>query len=140
MTSTAKKVKLHMHTAFHNTEKKKVLFALSFINGGVAASWKQEKTAAFLKSRKFGAFDTFKYEITTAFSSIDDKGVAKTEFQTLHQGKKQIEEYIMQFTIIAAQTGLTKDMALIKYFINGLNPKLMKYIYTMEKPSTTLKG
>jgi hypothetical protein len=65
MTTTAKEVKLHaptnyygaceltmkflqevemyMHanTEIYNTEEKKVLFALSFMNGGVAGSWKQ---------------------------------------------------------------------------------------------------
>jgi hypothetical protein len=64
MTTTAKEVKLCAPTNFHgacklttkflqevemymctnleiyNTEEKKVLFALSFINGGVAGSWK----------------------------------------------------------------------------------------------------
>jgi hypothetical protein len=38
--------------------------------------------------------------------------------------------------IIAARTGLTKDSALIEYFIDGLHPKLMEHIYTMEKPPT----
>jgi hypothetical protein len=52
----------------------------------------------------------------------------------------RIEEYIAQFTIISARTGLTKDSALIEYFIDGLHPKLMERVYTMEKPPTTLEG
>jgi hypothetical protein len=52
----------------------------------------------------------------------------------------RIEEYITQFTIISACTGLTKDSALIEYFIDGLHPKLMERVYTMEKPPTTLEG
>jgi hypothetical protein len=74
------------------------------------------------------------------FTPIDDKGVAKTELQTLHQGDKRIEEYIAQFTIIAACTGFTKDSVLIEYFIDGLHSKLMKHVYTMEKPPSTLEG
>jgi hypothetical protein len=42
--------------------------------------------------------------------------------------------------IISACTGLTKDSALIEYFINGLHLKLMEHIYTMEKPPSTLEG
>jgi hypothetical protein len=69
MTTTTKEVKLHAPTDFHgareltmkflqevemymranmeiyNTEEKKVLFALLFMNGGVAGSWKQGKTS-----------------------------------------------------------------------------------------------
>jgi hypothetical protein len=52
----------------------------------------------------------------------------------------QIEEYITQFTIISACTGLTEDSALIEYFIDGLYPKLMERVYTMEKLPTTLEG
>jgi hypothetical protein len=52
----------------------------------------------------------------------------------------RIEEYIAQFTIISARTGLTKDSALIEYFIDGLHPKLMECVYTMEKLPTTLEG
>jgi hypothetical protein len=46
----------------------------------------------------------------------------------------------MQFTIIAACTGLTEDSMLIKYFIDRLYPKLMECVYTMEKPPTMLEG
>jgi hypothetical protein len=107
MTTTAKEVKLCAPTDFHgaqelttkflqevemymranaeiyNTEEKKVLFALSFMNGGVAGSWKQGKTAAYLKAGDFGTFDEFKQAVRTAFTPIDDEGVAKTELRTL---------------------------------------------------------
>jgi hypothetical protein len=164
MTTTAKKVKLRTPTNFHgaqelttkflqevkmymranaeiyNTKEKKVLFALSFMNGGVAGSWKQRKTAAYLKAGNFGTFDKFKQAVQTVFTPIDDEGVAKTELRTLRQGDKRIEGYIVQFTIIAAHTGLTKDSALIEYFIDGLHLKLMEHVYTMEKPPSTLEG
>jgi hypothetical protein len=135
-------VKMYMRTnaEIYNTEEKKVLFALSFMNGGVAGSWKQGKTAAYLKAGNFGTFDEFKQAVQTAFTPIDDKGVAKTELHTLQQGDKRIEKYIAQFMIIAAHTGLTEDSVLIEYFINGLHPKLMEHVYTMEKPPTTLEG
>jgi hypothetical protein len=164
MTTTAKEVKLHAPTDFHgarelttkflqevemymctnmeiyNTEEKKVLFVLLFMNGGVAGSWKQGKTAAYLKAGNFGTFDKFKQAVQTAFTPIDDEGVAKTELCTLQQGNKRIEEYIAQFMIIAARTGLTEDSALIEYFIDGLHPKLMERVYTMEKPPSMLEG
>jgi hypothetical protein len=108
MTTTAKKVKLHAPADFHgaceqtmkflqevemymhanveiyNTEEKKVLFTLSFMNGGVAGSWKQGKMAVYLKAGNFGTFNEFKQAIQTAFTPIDDEGVAKTKLQTLH--------------------------------------------------------
>jgi hypothetical protein len=164
MTTTAKEVKLHAPTDFHgarelttkflqevemymrtnaeiyNTEEKKVSFALSFMNRGVAGSWKQEKTAAYLKAGNFGTFNEFKKAVQTVFTPIDDEGVAKTELRTLCQGDKRIEEYIAQFTIIATRTGLTEDSVLIECFIDRPHPKLMEGIYTMEKLPTTLEG
>jgi hypothetical protein len=164
MTTTTKEVKLHTPTNFHgarklitkflqevkmymcanmeiyNTEEKKVLFALLFMNRGVAGSWKQGKAAVSLKAGNFGTFDKFKQAVQTAFTPINNKGVAKIELRTLRQGDKRIREYIAQFTIIAAHTGLTEDSTLIEYFINGLYPKLMEHIYTMEKPPSTLEG
>jgi hypothetical protein len=124
----------------YNTKEKKVLFVLLFMNGGVAGSWKQGKTAVYLKARDFGTPNKPKQAVQTAFTPIDDKRVAKTELQTLRQGDKRIKEYIVQFTIIAARTGLTKDNALIKYFIDRLHPKVMELVYTMEKPPSTLEG
>jgi hypothetical protein len=88
----------------YNTEEKKVLFALSFMNGGVAGSWKQGKTAAYLKARNFETFDEFKQAVQIAFTPIDDEGVAKTELRTLCQGDMRIKEYIAQFTIISETT------------------------------------
>jgi hypothetical protein len=107
MTTTAKEVKLCTPTDFHgahklttkflqevemymranmeiyNTEEKKVLFALSFMNGGVAGSWKQGKIAVYLKARNFGTFDKFKQAVQTVFTPINNEGVAKTELCTL---------------------------------------------------------
>ena len=164
MTTNTKEVKLHTPTDFHgarelttkflqevemymlanaeiyNTEERKVLFALSFMNGGVAGSWKQGKVAAYLKAGSFGTFEAFKTAVKTAFTPINDEGVAKTELRTLRQGEKRIEEYITQFTIIATYTGLTKDGTLIEYFINRLHLKLVEHVYTMEKTPTMLKG
>jgi hypothetical protein len=131
---------MRANAEIYNTEEKKVLFVLSFMNGGVAGSWKQGKTAVYLKAGNFGTFDEFKQAVQTAFTPIDDEGVAKTELRTLRQGDKRIKEYIVQFTIISARTGLTEDSVLIEYFIDGLHPKLMEHIYTMEKPPSTLEG
>jgi hypothetical protein len=152
MTTNTKEVKLHSPTDFHgarelttkflqevemymltnveiyNTEERKILFALSFMNGGVAGSWKQGRVAAYLKAGSFGTFKDFKAAVKTAFTPIDDEGVAKTELRTLQQGEKRIEEYIAQFTIIATCTGLTEDSALIEYFIDRLHSKLMEHV------------
>jgi hypothetical protein len=130
---------MHANAEIYNTEEKKVLFALSFMNGGVVGNWKQGTAAVYLKAGNFSTFNKFKQAIQTTFTPINDEGVAKTELRTLCQGDKRIEEYIMQFMIIAACTGLTEDSVLIEYFIDRLHPKLMEHVYTMEKPPTTLE-
>jgi hypothetical protein len=109
------------------------------LNTGVAASWKLAETNKYFKNG-FPTFENLKKTILMAFSPIDNEGVAKTELHVLKQGEKQIKEYIAEFSVVANRTNITEDTALVEYFINGLHPKLLERVFTMESPPTTLQG
>jgi Retrotransposon gag protein len=81
----------------------------------------------------------FVTEVKEAFSPIDDAGSAQTEMKTLKQGD-DLEDYINQFLILKTRLGLTKDTALIEYFMDSLKPALLDKIFTMENVPTTLDG
>ena len=81
---------------------------------------------------------TFKTLLTAAFSPIDDAGTARTLIKNLKQSAcADLEDYIARFRILKGRTGIDYDTALIEYFMDGLNTKLLE---NMENVPTTLEG
>jgi Ty3 transposon capsid-like protein len=99
---------LLVNEAIYGTDKKKIIFACSFMNGGTASAWALE----WGNREKLGTWQEFVIEVKEAFSPIDDAGSAWTEMKTLKQGDN-LEDYINQFLILKTRSGLTKDTALI---------------------------
>jgi Ty3 transposon capsid-like protein len=126
---------LQVNEAIYDTDKKKIIFALSFMNGGMASAWALERG----NREQFGTWQRFVTEVKEAFSPIDDAGSARTEMKTLKQGDN-LEDYINQFLILKTRSGLTEDTALIEYFMDSLKPALLDKIFTMENVLTTLDG
>ncbi|KAF8239079.1 hypothetical protein L208DRAFT_1222007, partial [Tricholoma matsutake] len=78
---------------------KKIIFMLSFMNGGTAATWVQ----AFVnqhQSKGFGEYADFRQKVLEAFSLIDNTGTAKTEMKNLKQGSGNLKEYVASFCIL----------------------------------------
>jgi Retrotransposon gag protein len=86
-----------------------------------------------------GTWERFVTEVKEAFSPIDDARSARTEMKTLKQGN-DLEDYINQFLILKARSGLTEDTTLIEYFMDGLKPALLDKFFTMENIPGTLNG
>ncbi|KAF8557691.1 hypothetical protein OG21DRAFT_1481937 [Imleria badia] len=84
---------------------------------GTAQGWATTFTTDTIKLKKFGTFDDFK---------------ALETLQSLNQNGDDILGYINQFKVAAHQSGLTDHSVLIHFFSEGLNPGLMKHIYTMD--------
>jgi hypothetical protein len=79
--------------------------------------------------------------LLTAFSPIDDAGTARTAIKNLKQAAcADLEEYIAKFRILKDRTGITEDIAMIEYFMDGLNPKLLEKIFNIENVPVTLDG
>jgi Retrotransposon gag protein len=61
---------------------------------GMAAAWAQNHVD---NNTSLGAWADLKEAIKTAFSPIDDAGVARMELKELRQGQGNLEDYIAQF-------------------------------------------
>jgi Ty3 transposon capsid-like protein len=126
---------LQVNKAIYDTNKKKIIFSLSFMNGGMASVWALEQG----NREWLGTWQGFVTEVKEAFPPIDNAGSAWMEIKTLKQGDN-LEDYINQFFILKTRSGLTKDTALIEYFVDGLKPALLDKIFTMENIPNTLNG
>jgi Retrotransposon gag protein len=133
---------LKVNDQIYDTNKKRIVFALSFMTRGTAAGWK-ESFINDVRARTpvdFGTWNAFKTAVTAAFEPIDDQGAARTQMKNLKQGTSGVQDYISQFHILKGRSGLTDDASLIEYFMDGLHPKLLEKVYGMETVPTTLEN
>jgi hypothetical protein len=80
-------------------------------------------------------------DLTTAFSPVDDAGTARTQMKNLKQSScDSLEDYVSKFRILKDRTGITEDTALVEYFMDGLNTKILEKVFNMENVPTTLEN
>ncbi|KAF8547390.1 hypothetical protein OG21DRAFT_1379626, partial [Imleria badia] len=123
---------LLINAAIYDTDEKQITFALSFMKKGTAQGWAATFTTDTIKLKKFETFDDFVKSLEATFCTIDIKGKALGILQSLNQDGDDILGFINQFKVAAHQSGLTDHSVLIRFFSEGLNPRLMKQIYTMD--------
>jgi hypothetical protein len=130
---------IRVNRHIYDDDEKKVVFALSFMIGGTATAWKEAFTAKAITDNDFGTWAKFKTDLTEAFSPVDDAGTARTQIKNLKQSScDNLEDYISKFRILRDRTGITEDTALIEYFMDGLNSKILEKVFNMENVPTTL--
>jgi Retrotransposon gag protein len=129
-----------MNLAIYDTNDKKIIFAISFMKGGTAVGWSKlfVNTAIAATPVAFGTWTVFKILVKSAFSLVDTEGKACTNIKHLKQGSGPVDDYIAQFQILAGKCRITNDKSLIKYFMDGLNAKLLEKVYMMEKMPTMI--
>jgi hypothetical protein len=130
---------LNINDAIYNTDKKKILFALSYMRGGTAGPWKDAFYTAKHTANRWGTFADLETELMMAFSPSDKKGDARAKLKTLRmKGGMTADEYIAEFRTAKAQSGINKDAALIEYFMEGIPIPLMEKINTLNNVPTML--
>ncbi|GLB35582.1 putative reverse transcriptase-rnase h-integrase [Lyophyllum shimeji] len=130
---------LEMNSDVYNTDRKKITFALSFMNGGTAGPWKETMLDELFALDEWGTWKDFVQEIKDAFSAADAAGDARAKLKVLKQ-TGTADEYIAEFKVLAAASQIKEDNSLIEYFMDGLQPKLVEKVLGVEKPPTTIKG
>ena len=80
-----------------------------------------------------------KQALENTFLISDIPGNAQAKLWTLKQTGRA-NEYIGQFQILAQQSKITDETALIEYFMEGLKPKLLEKIYSLQTIPTTIKN
>ena len=118
--------------------KKKITFALSFMRKGPAFEWATTFTADAINNNKFGTFPDFITTLKTTFLTTNLKGRALVTLQSLVQHKDNVLGYINEFKVATHLSGVTDQTVLICLFSEGLNPALMRRIYSMDSVPTTI--
>ena len=110
---------LKLNRDIFNSDKRKILFILSYMTKGTAEAWKE----VFMdkKNGTYRSYTDFIAELKKAFSMADAEGEAWAQLQQLRQGKDTADEYIAQFRIFAGCAKVTDNKQLIKYFMEGIN-------------------
>jgi hypothetical protein len=130
---------LNINDTIYDTDKKNILFALSYLRGGTAGPWKDTFYTAKHTMNRWGSWADLETELMTAFSPSDKKGDARTKLKTLRmKGGMTADKYIAEFQTTKSQSGINEDAALIKYFMEGIPIPLMEKINTLDNVPTTL--
>ena len=112
---------LQMNKGVYDTDKKKIIFVLSYIKDGTAKAWKQSFWTMVKDDNDFGSYSHFKKGLRDSFSPVNKKGDAITKMVTSTMVGGTADKYIHQFIRWTAKSGVTNDLPLIKWFIASLN-------------------
>jgi len=111
------------------SNESKIMFVLSYIQGGKAQYWKNEAINLIAAGQEpFKDFKDFIVQMEAQFSDLSPRATAIRKLKTLQQGSPPVDKYVLQFKAKASQTNLG-DTTLVEYLKAGLNPMLFKSIY-----------
>lgn len=133
---------LELNDEMYNTDKKKIAYALSFMNEGDADSWKgQFLTSARTDSKlELGTWEKFEADLTEAFKPYDAPGDALEKITTLRMGTNSIEDHIARYKVLLTKAGVKDDSpSAIDYFRRSLNVPLQKNLLNLPTPPKDLK-
>ena len=141
------KMHLQVNCAIYNNEEKKVVFVLSFMTEGDAATWREQwlddldaKARASNKTEMdFGTLANLIKLLETYFAAYDAPGDALETMKNLHYDTKaSIEDHISKFRTLLAQSSMKESISVIDYFRQTLPINLQRKIMLLDNPPTTL--
>jgi hypothetical protein len=116
---------LDINDKIYDDDKKKVVFALSFMKTGTAATWMedfinfaQEISPVSTHGAKmgYGTFEGFIQKFKNCFFPIDEPGTALHQLHNLRQ-KEDINEYTATFKQLCRKVGITNFAAQKDYYL-----------------------
>ena len=131
----------------YRTNLIKITFMLSFMNSGLAATWKYQFIDEKMKlppptnpNDKLGQYVNFRKDLVSAFLMFDSVGNALDELWALRMKTgSSIDEHIARFKLLAAATEIDLNHALnIELFKEMLQPALRTQIMNLEMPLNKL--
>jgi hypothetical protein len=134
------------HETFNN-DLRKIVFVLSFMTAGAAATWKaQFIDNAYAKpipanlNNRLGTYTQFRKDLTEAFSMFDLVGDALDELRSLKKKKTEsIDEHIAKFKMLAAKSKIdTMNPLSIELFKETLPWALTLELMKLETPLKTI--
>ena len=132
---------LHLILNRVKDDEDKIAFTLTYLEGGDADSWR----AAFLKQSvtargepNFGKWTDFLKELRDSFKPYDKEGDTLDKIIKMWQGNTSIEDHVMKFKILLADSGVTKDSpTALDYFQKSIQIPLLKKILDQDNTDMT---
>ena len=135
---------LHLYFAslpqYFDDDYQKIIFALSYMNEGIAGEWarlKVEEMESTHWTNVFSDYTIFRTSILDHFGDSDRVSTAQHKLEMLYQGSQTADQYILDFERYQTISGYN-DSALIRLFERGLNFGLADKIAGSEHKPTTL--
>ena len=141
------KMHLQANRAIYDNDEKKVVFVLSFMTEGDAATWREqwldeldEKTKTANKTEMdFGTFADFIKLLEKDFAAYDTPGDALEKIKTLrYDQKSSIEDHISKFKALLSQSRMDESLSTINYFRQTLPILLQQKIMLLNNPLVKL--
>jgi hypothetical protein len=133
---------LALNDTLFPSDKKKILFAFTFLKGGSAGAWKEDWSKDHetdLKDDKI-KMDDFVKSLEDAFKVYNKPAEAFLHLQGAQKTKDQsIYRFIETFKQWKRDSQITDEMVLMNYFYQALPPQLRKKIMTSDSPPDTLE-
>ena len=123
------KIYLLINNTLYDTDQKKIVFALSFMKEGSAATWASTFTrkAPALTTPSLGMCVTFKVDFKMSFIHTDVKSEAIAWLTTTSVTKNlPLGDYISQFKNHITLSSITHEDTLINFFLRGIPAPLME--------------
>ena len=133
---------LHLILNRVKDDEDKIAFTLTYLEGGDADS----RRAAFLKKSvtaqgelNFGRWNDFLRDLRDSFKPYDKEGDALDEIIRMRQGNTSIEDHVVKFKILLADSRVTEDSpAALDYFQKSIRVPLLKKILDRDNVPETL--
>ena len=117
------------------TDRDKILFALSFMTEGQAEKWSQNYVDWVINENNedFGTWAYFRREVAKSFENKNLRSEAQNKLDNLFQGRWTAEEFFQQFELLRREAGFTEKehhtylIALIEKHMDGA---LIDQMYT----------
>src|SRR5882724_203136 len=119
------------------SDRAKIAFILTYLKGPAPSAWKRQYIIS--TNNRSDTFDEFKARFNAAYGDPNKKSNALTKLERLFQGKCPFEQYLANFLILKAKTGLQDESYLIRRLVNGLNERLRLKTMTMGKSTWNLE-
>jgi Ty3 transposon capsid-like protein len=130
----------------YNNDLRKIVFVLSFMTAGAAATWKAQfiddahaRPIPANPNDRLGTYTQFRKDLTEAFSMFDSVGDALDELRSLKKKMESIDEHIAKFKMLVAKSKIhTTNPLSIKLFKETLPWALTLELMKLETPLKTI--
>jgi len=101
------------------SDRAKIAFILTYLKGPAPSAWKRQYIISTYNQTD--SFSKFKERFNAAYGDPNKKSNTLTRLECLFQGKRPFEQYLADFLILKAKTGLKDESYLIHRLITRLN-------------------